>query len=189
MAYKKLRLLVDMGCTFIGHGLNKDFRIISMSAPPPSSAWSMYIAEARSCRPADIFVPAAQIVDTVNIYHLPHRHRKISLKFLSWIVLQQDIQSSGSHDSVEDARTALQLYEKYSQLEIEGRWDVILDDIYREGGKLGWKVPGSNDKMQVSPMMAHRAEVVGADGNNGSATLMRDDALPLAMDRLGLHGP
>lgn len=28
-AYKKLRLLVDLGCIFIGHGLNKDFRIIS----------------------------------------------------------------------------------------------------------------------------------------------------------------
>ena len=32
VAYKKLRLLVDLGCVFIGHGLNKDFRIISPSA-------------------------------------------------------------------------------------------------------------------------------------------------------------
>lgn len=30
VAYKKLRMLVDLGCIFIGHGLNKDFRIISM---------------------------------------------------------------------------------------------------------------------------------------------------------------
>lgn len=29
VAYKKLRLLVDLGCVFIGHGLAKDFRIIS----------------------------------------------------------------------------------------------------------------------------------------------------------------
>ena len=29
VAYKKLRLLVDLGCIFIGHGLAKDFRIIS----------------------------------------------------------------------------------------------------------------------------------------------------------------
>lgn len=29
MAYKKLRLLVELGCVFIGHGLKKDFRIIS----------------------------------------------------------------------------------------------------------------------------------------------------------------
>jgi PAB-dependent poly(A)-specific ribonuclease subunit 2 len=35
VAYKKLRLLVDLGCVFIGHGLNKDFRIISESHPCP----------------------------------------------------------------------------------------------------------------------------------------------------------
>lgn len=29
VAYKKLRLLIDLGCIFIGHGLAKDFRIIS----------------------------------------------------------------------------------------------------------------------------------------------------------------
>ena len=31
LVYKKLRLLVDLGCIFIGHGLSKDFRIISAS--------------------------------------------------------------------------------------------------------------------------------------------------------------
>jgi hypothetical protein len=31
LVYKKLRVLVDRGCIFIGHGLSKDFRIISMS--------------------------------------------------------------------------------------------------------------------------------------------------------------
>ena len=30
VAYKKLRALVDAGCIFIGHGLSKDFRTISM---------------------------------------------------------------------------------------------------------------------------------------------------------------
>lgn len=32
VAYKKLRLLVDLGCVFIGHGLSKDFRTISGSS-------------------------------------------------------------------------------------------------------------------------------------------------------------
>ena len=33
VVYKKLRLLVDSGCIFIGHGLSKDFRIISACFP------------------------------------------------------------------------------------------------------------------------------------------------------------
>lgn len=120
-----------MGCVFIGHGLNKDFRIISrIHLLSAKTLWSDLFHH------PDIHVPPEQIVDTVNIYHLAHRHRKISLRFLSWVVLHQDIQSSGSHDSVEDARTALQLYEKYNQLEAQGDWESTLEDIYREGGKL-----------------------------------------------------
>ena len=41
VVYKKLRLLVDSGCIFIGHGLSKDFRIISTYlcvAEPPALA-------------------------------------------------------------------------------------------------------------------------------------------------------
>jgi PAB-dependent poly(A)-specific ribonuclease subunit 2 len=76
VAYKKLRLLVDQGCTFIGHGLSKDFRIIN------------------------IYVPPSQVYDTVDIYSSPLNRRKISLKFLSWFLLKSDIQS-GEHDSIE----------------------------------------------------------------------------------------
>ncbi len=45
-AYKKLRLLLDSGCVFIGHGLKKDFRTIN------------------------ILVPPEQVIDTVDIYRL-----------------------------------------------------------------------------------------------------------------------
>ena len=33
LVYKKLRLLVDSKCIFVGHGLSKDFRIISEAVP------------------------------------------------------------------------------------------------------------------------------------------------------------
>lgn len=67
-AYLKLRYLVDAGFTFIGHGLNKDFRMIN------------------------IFVPQDQVVDTVELFHLPQQ-RKISLRFLAAFFLGLDVQA------------------------------------------------------------------------------------------------
>jgi PAB-dependent poly(A)-specific ribonuclease subunit 2 len=80
----------------------------------------------------DIYIPPSQIIDTVNIYHLPHRQRKLSLRFLAWAVLHSTIQED-THDSIEDARTALQLYEENNRLEAEGSWDEVLEEVYREG--------------------------------------------------------
>lgn len=80
----------------------------------------------------DIYIPPEQIIDTVNIYHLSHRQRKLSLRFLAWAVLHSDIQTD-THDSIEDARTALQLYEEYNRLEAQGTWEDALEDVYREG--------------------------------------------------------
>ncbi|CAO3691385.1 unnamed protein product [Rhizopus stolonifer] len=113
MAYKKLRLLVDLGCIFIGHGLNKDFRIINLLVPPE------------------------QIIDTVDIYHIRNRQRKISLRFLAWHLLSQDIQLE-THDSIEDSRTALILYKKYIDYRNNGTFGKVLEDIYDAGHKANW---------------------------------------------------
>ena len=87
------------------------------------------------------------------------------------MILHQDIQSTGTHDSVEDARTALQLFEKHCQLEAEGKWEQTLEEVYVQGGKMvkekkyqhcsgnfpnafglqGWKVAGGT--VPVSPRM------------------------------------
>lgn len=96
-------------------------------------------------------------------------------------MLHQDIQSSGSHDSVEDARTALQLYEKYCQLDAEQQWESTLEEVYREGGRLGWKVPGSSETMQTSPAMAHRQDAATQANQTPS------EGLPIALNRLGLY--
>ncbi|KAF9532295.1 ubiquitin carboxyl-terminal hydrolase-domain-containing protein [Crepidotus variabilis] len=108
LVYKKLRYLVDCGCIFIGHGLSKDFRIIN------------------------IFVPPEQVIDTVDLYFIKSRQRRLSLRFLVWYVLGEHIQTD-THDSIEDARSALRLYNAYQQFEEQGVFDQKLEEIYREG--------------------------------------------------------
>ncbi|KAI0094078.1 PAB-dependent poly-A-specific ribonuclease subunit PAN2 [Irpex rosettiformis] len=116
VVYKKLRLLVDQGCIFIGHGLSKDFRIIN------------------------IFVPPEQVIDTVDLYFIKARQRRLSLRFLSWYVLKEDIQID-THDSIEDALSALRLYKAYIKFEAEGTFDQKLEEVYREGKQYNFKPP------------------------------------------------
>ncbi|GFR94879.1 PAB-dependent poly(A)-specific ribonuclease subunit PAN2 [Elysia marginata] len=115
--YLKLRYLVDAGVVFVGHGLKKDFRVIN------------------------VLVPKAQVMDTVELYHLP-RQRYISLKFLAWYFLKINIQSY-THDSIEDAYTAFQLYQEHLKLKESGQDKVIsiIKELYEAGRKIGWKIP------------------------------------------------
>ena len=125
--YKKLRLLVDRGCIFIGHGLSKDFRIIS-------EPFFLRLTFTETTHSLDIYVPPEQVYDTVDLYFLKERQRRLSLRFLSWFVLHENIQTD-THDSIEDARSALMLYKAYEDLEEQGIVDEKLDELYREGRK------------------------------------------------------
>ena len=123
LAYKKLWLLLNLGCVFVGHGLIKDFRNVN------------------------IFVPKAQIIDTVTLFYNPARSRRnLSLRFLAWYLLKENIQSQ-THDSIEDAFTALRLWKKYEEFQDAGIVEKMIDEIYDSGRKLKYKVPEkSNEK-------------------------------------------
>ena len=66
------------------------------------------------------------------MYYLENRQRRLSLRFLTWFVLNENIQTD-THDSIEDALSALKLYKVHLQLEDEGTFDKKLEELYREG--------------------------------------------------------
>lgn len=74
-------------------------------------------------------------MDTVDIYYIPERGRRLSLRFLTYSVFKQEIQVD-THDSIEDARAALLLHRTFQEREAEGTFDDLLREIYAEGKKL-----------------------------------------------------
>lgn len=114
VTYRKVWLLMQLGCVFIGHGLSNDFKHININVPPK------------------------QIRDTA-IYFLRGK-RYLSLRYLAFALLDRNIQEE-NHDSIEDAYTALILYQKYLNLEKEGNLEHVLDKIYSEGRALNYRVP------------------------------------------------
>ncbi|EPS41531.1 hypothetical protein H072_4574 [Dactylellina haptotyla CBS 200.50] len=140
VAYKKLWILLNLGCVFVGHGLLKDFRIIN------------------------IHVPKEQVIDTVDIYYKKARQRKLSLRFLAYYFLRQNIQT-GNHDSIEDANTALRLYKKYLEFEDAGIFEQMLNNVYQDGKLTNFKPPGENE----AAMAAAAAAEIKANSSNLSA--------------------
>jgi PAB-dependent poly(A)-specific ribonuclease subunit 2 len=116
IAYKKIWILLNLGCKFLGHGLKQDFRVIN------------------------IHVPRAQVIDTSDLFFIKERLRKLSLQFLAHTILKEDIQLH-THDSIEDARTALRLYRKYQEYAEAGILETMLQEIYAKGLASNFKPP------------------------------------------------
>jgi len=120
VAYKKLWILLNLGCKFLGHGLRQDFRVIN------------------------IHIPKSQVIDTSDLFIIKRHLRKLSLAFLAWHLLKENIQLE-THDSIEDARTALKLYRKYQEFSDAGVLEQILLDIYRVGREVNFRPPRAGD--------------------------------------------
>jgi len=133
VAYKKLWILLNLGCQFLGHGLKQDFRVIN------------------------IHIPRVQVIDTIEMFYLKSRLRKLSLAFLAWCLLKEDIQLE-THDSIEDARTALKLYRKFLEFQDAGILETMLQDIYRTGREVNFKPPRRDgqdlQRMETPPLPA-----------------------------------
>lgn len=125
-AYKKLWLLLNLGCVFVGHGLASDFRKINIQ------------------------VPKSQTVDTQWLFFHPGNQRRLSLRYLAWAVFKEYIQEEPTpdtiqgHDSIEDARMALRLWKKFQEYEDAGIVNQMLEEIFREGAKLNFRPPPKN---------------------------------------------
>lgn len=140
VAYKKLWLLLHLGCVFVGHGLTKDFRTIN------------------------VFIPRSRVVDTVDLFFIRARQRKLSLRFLAWYLLKEDIQTD-THDSVEDARTALRLYRKYQEFTDAGVFERVLADVYAKGREVNFKVPAAGGALAT---LIKKREFTGSGSTTGS---------------------
>lgn len=141
-AYKKLWVLLNLGCKFLGHGLRQDFRVINIQ------------------------VPRAQVIDTIEVFYLKSRLRKLSLAFLAWYLLKEDIQLE-THDSIEDARTALKLYRKYLEFQDAGILETMLEDIYRTGRATNFK-PQRKEDQQVVIKRTDTPPETAAEGSAGA---------------------
>ncbi|KAG7748111.1 hypothetical protein KL912_002788 [Ogataea haglerorum] len=117
-AYRKIWLLLNLGCVFVGHSLSGDFRAINIQVPPQ------------------------QVRDTAELFYLKREKRKLGLKFLVYQLFNDRVQT-GNHDSIEDAHSALRLYRKYLELKQSGELEETLQRIYLEGQYSRFRVPSS----------------------------------------------
>jgi PAB-dependent poly(A)-specific ribonuclease subunit 2 len=163
-AYKKLWLLLNLGCVFVGHGLASDFRKINIQ------------------------VPKSQTVDTQYLFFHPGKNRRLSLRYLAWAVFKEYIQEEPTtdtiqgHDSIEDARMAMRLWKKFQEYEDAGISAQMLEEIFREGQKLGFRPPPRNGTAAV---LSRPGTAITMSNDSGRNTPSATDASAAAATSAG----
>lgn len=120
--------------------------LISFSIPSAHQEWCLASSLRQSC-----FCCCLSRAGDVSRGHvLPSFARSQTIPPL----LPPDLKIQGeTHDSIEDARTALQLYRKYLELSKNGTepesFHKVLKGLYEKGRKMDWKVP--EPEGQTSP--------------------------------------
>lgn len=89
-----------------------------------------------------------------------------------------------THDSIEDARTALKLYRKYLEYEDAGILDTMLQEIYRVGREMNFKPPRRDEAV----VQRTDTPPVGIEGSSGPITPRRPGA-SAQMPGSGLGAP
>lgn len=142
-AYKKLWLLLNLGCIFVGHGLGKDFL------------------------EANMHVPREQIIDTADLFLQRDNSRRLRLAVLAELLLREEVQT-GYHDSIEDARTALRIWRKYEEFEDAGIVEHIVNKAYRDARKTNY-IP----KWEYEAMNSDKSKgKVGVGGGSADLVLL-----------------
>ena len=73
-----------------------------------------------------------------------------SLHYIDLLLAGINIQST-SHDSIEDARTALKLYRKYKSMASEGvDPQAAIKEMYDKGRALQWKIPEDDGEQSLT---------------------------------------
>ena len=93
--------------------------------------------------------PLIDVVNTLRIFKCYGRslhHLRDMLLLYNFVFVPELKIQSVTHDSIEDARTALALYQKYCQLQSSGNFKEELEALYQVGKKMQWQVPGEAEE-------------------------------------------
>ena len=78
----------------------------------------------------------------VDLFYMPGS-RRISLRFLAYHLLGIHMSNrlQDTHDSIEDARTALAIYQKWVELDASGGVEEAIGRLYEIGRETMWEIP------------------------------------------------